>query len=81
MYSVKRRVTMKSVSNACKRLIKNLDSVARNYLAPFVVYDNFGTYILCWNMKEAKSWLHACGDKAFIAETYDYQIIVKRIQG
>jgi len=64
-----------------KQLVKKLDEVARDYFAPFVVMDNCGTYILCWSMKEAKSWLPYCGDVAQIKDTYDYQIEMARVQG
>jgi hypothetical protein len=63
-----------------RKIIKTLDSIARDYFAPYRVTCDYGTYRLCWTEAEARSWLPACGPCATIADTYDYRALITRRQ-
>jgi hypothetical protein len=76
-------------ASRAKRAIKTLNvgalltiahDIAKDYFAGYNLVCNYGTNKLFWTMKGAESWLHACGDRAYILETYDFQIIASRIQ-
>jgi hypothetical protein len=71
---------MKKVIKLIKQAAKKVNDTAKDYFAPVVIIDNFGTRKLCWTLKQAEAWLPYCGDKAYILETCDYEILVKRIQ-
>lgn len=61
-----------------KTILKAIDALLRDYFAPYVIMDNYGTYKLCWSMKEAETWMPYCGNECFIMETYDYCTLVAR---
>lgn len=64
-----------------KKILRTIDSIARDYFAGYIVCDEMGTHILCWTMDEAFSWLSFCGKNAKIVESYDYKVLVSRTQG
>jgi hypothetical protein len=64
----------------CK-LCNAINAILKDYFAGYLILDCYGTNKLCWTMKEAESWLAYCGKNVKIVETYDYRIIVQRIQG
>jgi hypothetical protein len=72
---------MKTLIKSVKAAFDILNNEAKQYFAPFVVVDNFGTNQLCWSMKSALAWLPYCSDRAYILETYNHAPVVKRIQG
>lgn len=70
----------KAAKSKARKAVKAVDSIARDYFAQYVIMDDFGTRRLCWSLAEAYEWLPACGNRAFICETYDYTILAARIQ-
>lgn len=72
---------MKALIKAAKAAFESLNDSAKQYFAPYIVLDNYGTVQLCWTMKHAEAWLPFCSDTAYIRETYDYSVLVKRVQG
>lgn len=72
---------MKTLLKSVKAALAILNDSAKDRFAKYEVTDNYGTYQLCWTMRGAESWLPFCSDAAYIRETYDYGILVKRVQG
>ena len=58
-----------------------LHNMLKDYFAPYLVTCSYGTDRLCWTLKEAESWIKYCGKNARIVGTYDYNIVIQRVQG
>lgn len=71
---------MKPNRTFCK-LCTAVNNLLKEYFAPYIVIDCYGTDVLCWSMKEAQAWIPYCSKSAYIMETYDYAVLVSRLQG
>lgn len=71
---------VKAIKSDVIKLSSKANAVLKNYFAPYIIVDNHGTNVLCWTMKEAQAWFPYCSKSAYIMETYDYTVIIRRIQ-
>ena len=79
--ATQRKQIMKTVNKPFCKLCSYVHSVLKDYFAPYLVTCSYGTDRLCWTLKDAESWIKYCGKDAVIVGTYDYNVIVQRVQG
>lgn len=70
------------MQDAIRKIARIISRTVADYVAPYYVHDCHGTYVACWSLATARSWLPACSARACITARYKGgEIVESRQQG